>query len=270
MIVPVSMASLLSLGASAPAWQDDWTRLMLVLLLGLVTGAGLTLLGLSVRNARRPTTRRRRFPVLLRPAQRSQCPSLGIPARWLAIKVNNPRLVQAVLGLHKPVACSWQDGLTLAQAQKLFITPCLNGWVLVMGSHLPDPADDVDQCFHLLQRLSRSLGRVQFFSANRLLKRHAWACANQGRIERAYAWAGRTLWNQGRQTPGEAELGLVCYDYGTTPARVHPAHPDPIARNTERVPLLAARWSVDPSAVDPRVLREAHGIVGELSQSTIR
>jgi hypothetical protein len=225
---------------------------------------------LSVRNSGRRATRPRPFPVPLLPAQRSQWPSSGLPARWLAIQVNNPRLVQAVLGLHKPVACSWQDGLTLAQAQKLFITPCLYGWVLVMGSHLPDPADDVDQCFHLLQRLSRSLGRVQFFGANRLLRHHAWACANQGRIERAYAWAGRTLWNQGRLTPGEIELGLVCYDYLTTPVRIQRLNLDPMARNTERVPLLAARWSVDPSAVDPRALREAHGIVGELSQSTIR
>jgi len=242
---------------------------MLILLLGLVTGAGLMLLVLSIRNSRRPARRDRRFPVPLLAAGRFRWPSAGLPPRWLAIQVNNPRLVQAVLGLHKPVACSWQDGLTLAQTQKLFITPCLNGWVLVMGSHLPDPADDVDQCFHLLQRLSRRLGRVQFFSANPLLKQHAWACAHQGRIERAYAWAGRTLWNQGCQTPGEAELGMVCYDYGTTSAGLHRVHADPIARNTDRVPLLAARWSVDPSAVDPRVLQEAHGIVGELSRSII-
>ena len=270
MMVSVSMANLLSLGANPGAWQGDWTRPMLVLFLGLVTGVGLTLLVLSVRHSRRPATRSRTFLVPLAHAPRSPWPSLGLPNRWLAIKVNNPRLVQAVVGLHKPVACSWQDGLTLAQARKLFITPCLNGWVLVMGSHLPDPADDVDQCFHLLRRLSRSLGRVQFFSANRLLKHHAWASAYHGRIERAYAWADRTLWNQGNQTPDEAELGLVCYDYLTTPAPSQRVHPDPIARNTERVPLLAARWSVDPSAVDPRVLREAHGIVGELSPSTIR
>lgn len=269
MIVPVSMAGLLSLGASAPAWQDDWTRPLLGLLLGLVMGAGLTLLFLSVRNSRRPASGTHPVPSPRPSAPGAPWRSLGLPSRWLAVKVSDPRLVQAVVGLHKPVTCSWQDGLTLAQARKLFITPCLNGWVLVMGSHLPDPADDIDQCFHLLQRLSRSLGRVQLFSIDRLLKHHAWACAHQGRIERAYAWAGRTLWNQGRPTPAEVQLGLVCYGYGAAPPRVHRASLDPIIRNTDRVPLLAARWSVDPGAVDPGLLSQAHGIVGELSQSTM-
>jgi hypothetical protein len=34
--------------------------------------------------------------------------------------------------------------------------------------------------------------------------------------------------------------------------------------NSEKVPLLAARWSLDPTAIDDRFLEHALGIAGEL------
>ena len=46
---------------------------------------------------------------------------------------------------------------------RLFIAPRINGWILVFGSDLPDPSDDVDQCFHFVTGLSRKLGHVQLF-----------------------------------------------------------------------------------------------------------
>ena len=45
--------------------------------------------------------------------------------------------------------------------------------------------------------LSRKIGQVQFFSVNRAVNHHAWVQAEAGVIQRAYAWAGRTFWNQG-------------------------------------------------------------------------
>ena len=42
---------------------------------------------------------------------------------------------------------------------------------------------------------------------------------------------------------------------------------DHAALNTERLPLLAARWSLDPTSVDARMLKENQGIAGKLSRS---
>jgi hypothetical protein len=173
------------------------------------------------------------------------------------------------LNLHQPLACSWEDGVALALEHKLFISPSVGGWVLVVGADLPDPSDDVDKCFLLLTHLSRKVGVVQFFSANRVLNHHAWAYAERGSIVRAYAWAGRTVWNQGRPTQAETDLGLTCFDYAVTVERIRFTQPDPITRNTERVAQLAARWSLDPAAMDFRRLREMPGIVGELTRSRI-
>jgi len=35
--------------------------------------------------------------------------------------------------------------------------------------------------------------------------------------------------------------------------------------NVEKVPLLAARWSLDPAAIDERLLAHARGVAGEPS-----
>jgi hypothetical protein len=139
-----------------------------------------------------------------------------------------------------------------------------------MGSKLPDPAEDVDRTFRFILSLSRKVGQVQFFSLNRVVGHHAWVQADRGAIQRAYAWAGKTLWNQGNRTRAEVDLGMKCYDYAEPAERCGFSSNDPVAANTERLPLLAARWSVDPAAIDSRMLKEAQGIAGELSRSRTR
>jgi hypothetical protein len=189
------------------------------------------------------------------------------PCLWLAIRDSHPHEVQAALRLHNPTPCSWEEGLSAAHEQKLFISPPVGGWTLVMGASLPDPAEDVDACFHFVRELSEKLGQVQLFGFNRGLQHHAWVQAEQGAILRAYAWAGRTLWNQGPLTEAERDLGLTCLEYGEIPEHVPCGQPHGLAANTERVTLLAARWSVNPSAIDLRFVKAGNGIAGRLSSS---
>lgn len=189
----------------------------------------------------------------------------GLPGRWLAIKCANPLKVQEALRLHKPMPCSWAEALAAAHEQKLFISPPVGGWILVFGPAVPDPAEDVDKCYLLMLELSRKLGQVQFFSANAALQHHAWAQASEGEIVRAYAWAGQTLWNQGPLTRAELDLRLKCFDYAEELPPLRFAESNPVARNTERVRYLAARWSIDPAAINPRTFRQTHGIAGRVS-----
>lgn len=191
---------------------------------------------------------------------------LFLPSRWLAIRSTHLHAVQSALRLHKSKPCSWEEGLTAAHERKLFVSPPIAGWTLVMGASLPDPADDVDRCFLFLLELSRKLGHVQFFTLNRVLNHHAWVQAEQGQILRAYAWAGRTLWNQGRMTRAEVELGMTCLDYTEQADLSDFGASEAAGANTDRVPLLAARWSLDPATIDLRRFRETQGIAGELSR----
>jgi hypothetical protein len=194
----------------------------------------------------------------------SRCATFEQPARWLAVKAAHPSVVQAALHLNHPTSCSWEEGMAEAREDKLFISPPLAGWILVVGSGLPEPAEDPDRCYHFLTGLSRKLGQVQFFSASRVVHYHCWALLERGRVYRAYAWAGETLWNQGPLTSAERDLEMLCLDYASeqNPFTLR----ESLSANSEKVNQLAARWSIDPGSISPEMWR-GRGIVGALSHS---
>lgn len=255
---------------AAPFQVGDTVAVVLLLLVLAVLAVGGCLTWLASRHLNALRLARRQQELEGAGSAYREIPALhpsvfDSPTRWLAIRGSDPKSVQAALNLHNTAACSWEEGLAHARDHRLFISPPIGEWVLVVGSGLPDPADDVDVCFRFLTSVSRKLGHVQFFSANRYVHQHAWAKLEDGRVCRAYAWAGETLWNQGRMTLTEMDLNLKCFAYGESGARTDFAQHDPAAVNTEKVALLAARWSVDPAAIDERHLKTGHGITGDLS-----
>lgn len=186
--------------------------------------------------------------------------SMRRPTTWLAVRSRNVHVVQMALGLNNVQPCTWTEGL--AGEERLFVAPPVKGWVLIIGSNLPDPADDVDLCFRFLTGLSHKLGHVHYFKANRVLGHHAWVRVEAGRVVRGYAWAGKALWNQGAPTRAEGELGMRCFQYFESANQMFDEF-DLAAANVEKVSLLAARWSLDPGAVDEHLFEHAYGIAGE-------
>lgn len=237
---------------------------LLLLLFSTALSVGMGIVVLVIRRARRKQPASVRTPTELGTCSFEQPCVFRRPGSWLAVKSRSLRAVQSALGLSNAKPCSWTDGL--AGEQKLFIAPPVKGWVLVLGSGLPDPSDDVDACFRFITGLSRRLGQVQFFAASHVLHYHAWIKADAGRVVRAYAWAGKTLWQQGPRTTAEQELDLRCFGYTDLPERPPLGQPDVLSLNTEKVPLLAARWSLDPARLDSRWLQAACGIAGEPSR----
>jgi hypothetical protein len=182
-----------------------------------------------------------------RPGEFSPTPAAaGIrPATWLAVRSLEPATVRA----------------TLPDKKEFSISPRVNGWVIVTGRGLPDPGDDVDGCFRFLTFVSRKLGHVQFFHMEKYSAHHAWARMDDGCVTRAYAWAGETIWDQGAATLAENRLGLKCSGYGEDAETGFWAANENAAANVEKIPLLAARWSLDPG-----ILHRANGITGESSR----
>jgi hypothetical protein len=239
--------------------------MLLLLLLSLAFSIGTTMVYLVARMVKRRQRdqEHHRESELVWSLNPAHSPYLNRPACWLAIKSQNLVAVQAALRLNNPTPCGWTEGLE----KKLFIAPPVKGWVLIVGSGLPDPSDDVDRCYRFVLRLSRKLGHVQLFSWNRVLNHHAWVRADGGRIVRAYAWAGRTIWKEGARTPTEIDLDLKCPGYGETYERTSFGQIDAMAANVEKLPLLAARWSLDPAEIDELHLDRESGIAGEPSRS---
>jgi hypothetical protein len=236
---------------------------LLLIPFGIVVGAGILF---SISAARWVKDNRLRNQLAqfdavapLIPGTKSRHFLIERPSIWIAIKGSDPAKVQAALDLHNATGCSWEEGLIEARDHKLFISPSVAGWIVVVGSDLPEPGEDVDKCFHFLSRLSRKVGHLQYFCANRALNQHAWAIVDKGHVFRAYAWAEQTLWNQGPVTAAEKELGLACFPYAYRPDFTQR---EVIGTNTEKVNALASRWSVDPAVIAENAWSGDRGIVG--------
>ena len=228
---------------------------MLLAMMGLALGIGLVMLGWMLAVQRRNwrvqknlTSAQNFFPFQPSAGQRPDC--------WLAIRAVSPEAVQMALGLNRAQPCSWAEGL--AGGHEFFISPRVNGWVIVTGRGLPNPTQDVDATFYFLTALSRQLGHVQYFYASRLFRHHAWARLDDACVTRAYAWTGETVWHQGVETLPEIKVDVKLSGYGEHTLTLLDAE-----MNFEKVPQLAALWSLDPAAVKLSSHRAATGIAGE-------
>lgn len=249
--------------------KDDMTAVVLIGFLCVVAFVALVMICFVIRhlNQRRSGAGLTKSSADREPENRFLPTIFDAPVRWLAVKSANPQAVQAALGLHQARRCSWNEAVTAPFEPRLFIAPPIDGWVLVLGCDLPDPAEDVDACFRFLTHLSRELGHVQFFSANRVINQHAWARLEAGTVQRAYAWAGETLWNQGPLTSAEMTLKLRCLGYTETTGELNIAQRELLSANTEKVLRLAGCWSLDPTTIEKSRLQDRAGIAGALLHS---
>ena len=231
-------------------------QFVLIILPGIALGIGLFILGWMVAANRRARREQKSFAEAFNffPLKTDAPPR---PACWLAVRSVSPETVKAALGLNRAAPCSWVEGL--AGSHEFFISPRVHGgWVIVTGLGLPNPSDDVDACFLFLTALSRKLGHVQFFYAEKFSRHHGWARLDDGCVTRGYAWTGETVWNQGAKTLPESEAGLITFNYGENSATILDAE-----INFERVPQLAARWSLDLAEVKLDSTRQSIGLAGE-------
>jgi hypothetical protein len=230
--------------------------LAMLAVLGFVLGAG-TMALVWLLALHRRTRADDLAPLPVEPFPPFQLAFAPRPARWLAVRSLDRKAVQAALGLDHFAPCSWAGGMTGGHG--FFIGPPVNGWIVVTGSGLPNPDSDADECYRFLTELSRKLGHVQFFQAERVLHHHAWVRVENGGVKRAYAWAGETVWNQGGKTAEETDLSMKCFGYGEYPSAASWAAVEWMAANVAKVPLLAASWSLDPARIDGRLPRHVAG-----------
>ena len=235
-------------------WIDPDSLVALLMLSGAAVGIGLFILGWMMAAHHRARQEQKMFDAFGLFPQHSE--SLPRPACWLAVRSVSTEAVKSALALNRAAPCSWIEGL--AGSHEFFISSRVHGWVIVTGLGLPTPSEDVDATFLFLIEMSRKLGHVQFYYAEKFSRHHAWARLDDGCVTRAYAWTGETVWNQGPKTLPEFDAGLKTFDYGDSTATILDAE-----TNFERVPQLAARWSLDPAEVKMDSARQSIGLAGE-------
>ena len=162
----------------------------------------------------------------------------GYKTGWLAIRTTDVAAVRRALGLRDPVIAGWESGLELAGADgKVFVTPVLEGFVLVIGV-----TDLLDQP-RKLEAIARQFSEVQYFVTHRVTEVHGWARYQGGVCDRRYGYVGSTgqvLCNDGTMTEAELSLG-----FGRFPASDREAAT--MVPGEEDVRRLAAAWGVDPN-----------------------
>jgi hypothetical protein len=229
----------------------------LLFLVGVVSVLLVTFIVVSRRHVKRALAAKRGDGASASgPPVRRRAAPFQMPARWLAVRSSNTPLVAEAALTRESAPAAWSDALSRSTERTVFVSAAVDGWTLLIGGGIPDASLDSDRLYHFLRRMSMAAGEVHFFSADRVLNHHGWVRMDDGRVTRAYVWAGETLWNEGRVTLEERELGLRCRAYceDAEPGRYGEAPPE--LHNTERVLLLARRWSIDPLAATEVLLHQ--------------
>jgi hypothetical protein len=188
-------------------------------------------------------------------------PDLPVPfgpkMAWLALDSTDGKAVANALDLQGVKATTWAEGIAAASKSSIFITPPLGDWTLAVGAALFPPDRPEALVKPLLERLSRRFGEAQYFCTHREVELHVWARARQGRLVRGYGWLGQkslTLWDEGRQTQEEHDLGLGSLE------EQPPA-------DEESVMELASFWSIAPTTLGVQFKEPEMGWLGTVASA---
>ncbi len=190
--------------------------------------------------------------------KRSRPVSFGYKTQWLAIRGVDPRRVVEALELVDARPSGWREGIAAGYGESVFVSPSIDGWILVVGSSLPsfDTKHGDEPLRSLLVELSRSLDtEVQYFGTHRIVEYHAWARADRGRLLRAYAYigeSGATVIDEGLQTNQEQAIGFRLFDERAPEADVdaYRERTDISWPDEESVMRVAGAWSINPTTLD--------------------
>ena len=234
----------------------------------------------------------------------------GFKCNWFVVQSQEPAQVVQALGLQKVQPANWASGIAKAYEGTdlvsgesfVFVSPPVQGWVLVVGATLPYPDmrergrnESIDAQYHaMVADLLECSNEVQFFGTNRLVGFEAWALMKRGQPARVFAYADGSVYaNLGPQSAAESALGFPDLT-GLSPEVATDklfslAEPPEISTNSasslstsltavaavphrKHGPLpaesdattIAGYWSIDPTHIDELALTPSTGLLAVL------
>ena len=222
--------------------MDFGTQFGVFMLLAILIVLGRWLKGWGQRMAARRAERDAPDPAVERALEREQLVlddtpdgpvPFGYKTSWAAVKCGSPDEVINALQLSGRRA-GWTTGLAAAmRGQGSFVSPCLDGYVLVVGQELRQVPPE-------------ALAEVQQFASHRGSDYYSWALYRAGRkLRECEDWDGVTSVDDGPLTPEEQALGFDAlprkYEGLESAERSDMRLPD-----EEDVLNIAAAWGIDP------------------------
>lgn len=198
--------------------------------------------------------------------------AFGYKCMWIAVKTGNKEKVATLLGLHDIHAENWKKGIEEAYNDKVFITPQIGEWTLVVGNGLAgknskSELDEANSYKDKIDKLSKEFGEAQFFATHRVVEYHLWAKSINGQTVRFYSYSGEKGENiliAGQPTAIESNYNLVNTFSKEAKDKKYFDRPDLITPDEELVMKIAADWSVDPTTLETRKdIKSGLGILGQ-------
>lgn len=167
----------------------------------------------------------------------------GFKVSWLCVKASSPDEVIGALCPNGAEPCGWREGFSKLN-YGFFITPVLDGYVLVIGWG----SDIITEDPARLDEVGAMFPEVQYFASHRVVDYAAWVKYEGGRKVRAYGWvggSGEVFINEGELTPEETELGFTNFLPDSDADWDKYDTPD-----EETVVRLAAAWGINTLELD--------------------
>ncbi len=171
----------------------------------------------------------------------------GYKIAWWTVRSDDLRRVADFLGLNSASACNWSSGVPLAYDGGVFLTPPVNGWILICGARLPPKSEDAAiEVENRLEILSGEFSDAQVFATHRVVEYHVWARAREGSLTRGFGHlgeAGMTFWDTGFDESEDA-LGFDFVDFSNDLSEDELDAMD--WPSEDHVMQVASAWSVSP------------------------
>lgn len=165
----------------------------------------------------------------------------GMKISWFAIKADSPQTVMDRLGCTDRRVCNWSSAFeAVSNSEQVFVTPCLDGWVLVLNYDRPANYNDMER----LKEIASQFEQVQYYASHRVVELNCWTKFCNGELVRGYYYigeSGEVPWDYGEITPEEKELGLT-----VLPKEEIEDWDDVTFPDEESVIEIAGKWSVHP------------------------
>lgn len=160
----------------------------------------------------------------------------GYKTGWLAIKGGTPEQIIDTLQLKNKISANWQSGMKLAGEGQIFVSPLIDGYVLLIG-----PMElELEQ----LEEMAKNFEELQYFVSHRVVELHSWTLFRAGELVRHYYYIGESgeVESIGELTEEEKELDFDSLIMSEDDDWDEATFPD-----EESVLEIAAAWGVDTS-----------------------
>ena len=202
----------------------------------------------SARQRPAPAASRREPPAIELDSTPDEPVQFGCKNSWLAVRAATTESVAEVAGINDLEPANWRTGMAAAYNNAVFLSPPVNGWVLIVGYPLPelDP-ERLDAWTRVLHPLAGAFPIVCYFGTHRVVGYNAWAKFVDGVQQRAFSYLGErseVLVNEGPPTADEVALGHRFSAFPVGPVESDNEDELPATPDEEDVLNMAAAWSV--------------------------